>query len=415
MRVAFGIVVALTAMNWVPSTQAITPASPKQETEWNEILFHRIHLKNGNLIDGQLLKDTPEGVTLKLKIGEMTIRRDQVDRVEFVKIRSIKEPTQVIHTPPRPHEPTVPAESLYVPPLPSPSDVVTLDDLPKPEGVLDEHRKRVDQLISLWTNASPNHRPEISREILKLGRDIVPYLSLILQKRLAHVPVRAISTVIGRWGDDRGIVGLASALKARDPDDRAAAVEALINIGKPVCVNHILSALDDESSEVWKPAGNHLIELYRQGKLPNLVDLLISSMARAQSKLAHAITLGRLDIPESRARLLELLSSGDNTVKQLAIQGLAENIHPEEAPEVLPLLSHGTNRALRQEACIYLGRARHRPAVPELIGMLEENDPGLAGNALRALREITGEKLGPDPDAWRNWYETSDIKKELEK
>src|SRR6185436_5678046 len=58
-----------------------------QDSDVDGLRFHRVHLTNGNFIDGQLVKETAASVLLRLRSGEMTIRRDMIDRVEFVKMR----------------------------------------------------------------------------------------------------------------------------------------------------------------------------------------------------------------------------------------------------------------------------------------------------------------------------------------
>jgi len=65
-------------------------ASAQQEagSPWIETRFHRVHLRNGNTIDGQLVNEGKSAVVLKLKAGEMQIRKDMIDRVEMVRMRS---------------------------------------------------------------------------------------------------------------------------------------------------------------------------------------------------------------------------------------------------------------------------------------------------------------------------------------
>src|SRR4051812_45461677 len=65
----------------------------------SEIRFHRIHLRNGNFIDGKLTSDKPDEVILLIKAGEMVIRRDQIERVELVKMKSVDEKATILDTP----------------------------------------------------------------------------------------------------------------------------------------------------------------------------------------------------------------------------------------------------------------------------------------------------------------------------
>ena len=79
--------------------------------EWVEVRFYRVHLINGNFIDGQLLKDDAKGAILKMKAGEMTIRRDMIDRVEFVKMKD-RFQAPIITTVPSPPKDAVKAFGL---------------------------------------------------------------------------------------------------------------------------------------------------------------------------------------------------------------------------------------------------------------------------------------------------------------
>src|SRR5436190_24328669 len=67
-----------------------------QDTD-GDLRFYRVHLRNGNVIDGELVKETANEVLLRLKVGEMTIRRDQIEKVEFVKMKS--QDTKAIYRP----------------------------------------------------------------------------------------------------------------------------------------------------------------------------------------------------------------------------------------------------------------------------------------------------------------------------
>src|SRR5258706_9153339 len=60
-----------------------------QDSDTGDLRFTRVHLRNGNFVDGQLIKDTEHEVMLRLRVGEMGIRRDQIDRVELIKMKSL--------------------------------------------------------------------------------------------------------------------------------------------------------------------------------------------------------------------------------------------------------------------------------------------------------------------------------------
>jgi hypothetical protein len=65
---------------------------------WTETRFHRIHLHNGNVVDGQLVEEDARSVTLSLPVGRMLIRRDQIDRVEQVMMRTVTDKPRILGT-----------------------------------------------------------------------------------------------------------------------------------------------------------------------------------------------------------------------------------------------------------------------------------------------------------------------------
>src|SRR3954468_16355441 len=69
---------------------AAAPAAAQDYT-WVENRFHRVHLVNGNFIDGQVTSVDKDEVVLRLPVGEMAIRKSTVDRIELEKMRSLLE------------------------------------------------------------------------------------------------------------------------------------------------------------------------------------------------------------------------------------------------------------------------------------------------------------------------------------
>lgn len=389
-----------------------------QDPQFVEARFHRVHLKNGNFIDGDLLRETETEVGLKLRIGEMSIRREQVQRIEIVKIRSLKEPAAV--EPPKPvpvKEPAtfVPRTTPAAPvrPAPEPGEDKSVPPLPTPSGVSEEIRQRVDRAILSWNAAPPNDKPNISNELRKIAADAIPYLCLLIEKRAQRVPVHVLCSVLQALNDVRAVPGFRAALKAEPTVAREVAVQALLDLGKPECIPALVDALQDPADTVWKPASDFLARQYNEDKLPDLLPALESALPKAESRQGILLTLGSMDGNRPRQILLDLLRDGGDSERLEALQGLSLRPRPEEAEMVHPMLGRAS-RALRQEACLFLGKARYERAIPDLIRILETEDIGLGANAHWALRQITGERLDANGESWRNWYERSPLKGRIE-
>jgi len=138
--------------------------SLQQPEGWAETTFHRIYLRNGNFIDGRVIRDNVGEVILLLKSGEMAVRRDQIDRVELIKMRSWNEKPTVL-TAPKPVAPTD-VNSRPNPNTPAPT-------VETPEAI----RKKVDLMIfKLKTSAAGEKEFNID-ELQQLGEEAAVYLA----------------------------------------------------------------------------------------------------------------------------------------------------------------------------------------------------------------------------------------------
>jgi HEAT repeat protein len=375
--------------------------------QFQTIRFHRVHLRNGNVIDGNLLSLTDDMATLKLPSGEMSIKRGMIEKIEYIKMRSLLERPPVVDTKKKEEKKT--DEQPATPPKKE-----SLEPLPTPGGVPALLRDRADAIVAEWMEGKSSDR-QLAREFEDLGPEVVPYLSLLLEERTKKVPAAAICAALKVIGDARAIRGLTVAVHdGQGDEDRRQAVLALIKIGTPDTENAIMGALEDPSSNVWKEAKDYIVERYKKGGMDDLPNQLAKSMSRSENKVAYAVTLGSLGDPTARKELLYLLGSADDLSKRAALQGLSLRPAAEDGAEVARYLTTRDDM-LKREACLFVGKVKYAGAVPDLIQILGEDDQGAAANAHWALKEITGEKLAADRVLWQNWFEASSLKKDLKK
>jgi HEAT repeat protein len=375
-----------------------------QET-LSETRFHRVYLKNGNFLDGQLAAQTPTEVTLRLGIGQMSIRRDQIDRVEWIKMRTRGEPA-----PPwdkdrsvapdafrKPREETLSASAK--PPE------TNLPPLVLAEAVSPKLRREVDVKVHSAAAGRGDHPEILAQELVTLGPLAVPYLGALVSQRPQEVPVPALCLALGRLGDPRAVPALKQVvLQSAVAGHRVAAVGALGSLGTKEAIALLLGSLKDEDAQVWTRAGKELVELSRRGVIPDLARLLTEEMKGASDKAAFAITLGRLGGPEARESLLDLLGQSAEASQLAALQGIREMLDPQDGAAVLSAL-RSPRGAVRMEACLVLGRLKYQPAIPELIGLLNYEEAGVVLNAHWALRQMTDQKFPPDADLWAAWWD----------
>lgn len=411
MKMALSAMVAILAL---PGLEAVAQDPNVPDVRITYIRFHRVHLRNGNVIDGDLVGMNDREALLKLGVGEMAIRRGQIEKIEYIKMRSISEKPPIVMP-----KPVVPKPSaLNTQPVASANPTKAAEPiapLPTPVGVPEALRLNADAILAVWTKGGVGDR-ELSRQFQALGADIVPYLAALLEHRTKSVPVTALAHALGTLGDPRAIAGLGIGLHSSEEGDaRKECLIALIKLSTSETTTLIMDGLNDPSSDVWKLAKEHLVGRFKKKELEDLPDQLIFRMGSAQNKLPYALTLGALDNQAAHRELLALLSSGSEFDQRAAVQALSLKPTAEDGPAVMRVLLDRRDRMLQQEAALFMGKAKFTAAVPELIQLLREDVQGVVSNAHWSLKEITGEKFGVDAAIWEQWFENSALKKEIQK
>jgi HEAT repeat protein len=144
-------------------------------------------------------------------------------------------------------------------------------------------------------------------------------------------------------------------------------------------------------------AYDQLAKLHRDAPEP-LADAIVRAVGDAGDTrglvfLEHAITFRTSQLSLCASQVQRLGRSGDRERDAELAQRLRWAVDPDR-PEV--------NRAI----LMALGELRDSEAVPILIGFLDSDDTGLAGNALWALRRITDLNFPGLPERWSAWYES---------
>lgn len=362
-----------------------------QESPWIETRFHRIRLRNGNFIDGQLLRETPEEVVIEVKSSaELGVRRDLIARVEFVKMRSFKDlPTvaAVIE---------VPAEA---PAAAAPEPVAVTQ--PRFSA---ETRRQVDVLLATYGASNPDIRRPLLRGLRELGAEAVAYAcSLSGQSRMGIEAAELVEAIAQCEGPDV-LPALLRTARGEDVFAKVAALRALARRGTPEAVAALLRALEDPAAPVWRVAVEAVETLLRQGSME--AETLIERMTSKAEKGGYARVLARSGGGPELEALAGLLREGTSRDRIAVLQGLAERRLAHEAERASELLGD-EDAEVRKNAIIYLGRIQHGASTEALIERLDDEDEGAADTALWALRQISGQGYGPDRGLWTLWLEKS--------
>jgi len=404
------------------SAQAALP-----QDGWSETSFHRIHLRNGNFIDGKVIADKPGEVVLLLRGGEMTVRRDQIDQVEIVKIRSWNEkpiildaPKATTEKPPKKTDPEVNKTAINQTPM--------------------EIRKKVDLLVYKVKNASGDNRHFSIEELQPLGEEGAVYLASRLTGLDAELSMSA-AAALRELKSEKSIPVLqdllvhpnasircaaAVALGFQPDAERARYVRPLLSDSDAKVRQTALSLLgSSDDRDLYDPLSDMMADPIREvrsqailmaGRLASkygfqekmsrsLVQLLKDSNDGVRADAAS--TLGGLGRPELWPSLTELLRDPEAKVRASAAQGLTILAAPESAPDILQAVQGEQDRWTRIYLAGAIQRLRILKAVEPVINWLSDPEEDIRKIAEVTLAMLTGEKLGPDRAKWEAWLQTN--------
>jgi len=397
------------------------PAGAAQD-RFTETRFHRVHLRNGNFVDGALVRQDVRGVVLKLKVGEMTIRQDQIDHVELVKLRSIADKPEIT-------KPVKPPIGVIDRPPVTPDPTATKST---PEAV----RKRVDEMLRVL-KLSKNDNDTLSvDELSGLGEEAAAYLAARLPDLEAKLQMHAASA-LGALKSPKATGILEQHLKHSAPLVRAYASQALASMGEQEKLRYLPKMLQDPDAGVrrntigmlggvedrdWYTPVSDLImdrddEVRRQalhisrqlaarhGMDEEYMNLLVGNLGRASGTvradvIAGISGLGKQDAWKSIAPYLRDSDSGVRAAAALGIMNLGPT---DAAGDIVDALVLERDRLAR----VYLAGAAQKlkaaKAVEPLVEWMNDPDQDIRRIASLALQTITGQNFGLDAGKWAEW------------
>lgn len=370
-------------------------AALAQDVSWVETRFHRVHLRNGNFIDGRLVRESPALIVLEVKpAGEFGVRRDMIQRVEFVKMRSIREEPPIVARIAAPVEPTPPA----VVPGPAPERAEA-----SPAKFSAEVRGSVDSLLGAYASANPDHRGSLGASLRNLGPRAVAYACWVARVGRTAVKRAELVEAIGLCDTPEVLPALLEfATLAPDQDVRVAAIRALAKREEPEAAAAVQDALSDRAAKVGQAAAEEVAALYAKGRLALAV--LIDRMNGSSRKEFPALALGKTGENAALDALQRLMREGEPKDKIAGLKALTGHARPADIDLAIDLLDH-PDAELRAEVCYSLGRGKQGRAVRPLISSLSDEDEHVVEGALWALRRVTGQSFPKDPEVWLAWWD----------
>lgn len=428
-------------------------AAGSQEEPRSEVRFQRVHLKNGNFLDGVITQQTAREVVLKMKFGEVRVRADQIERIESIKLRSVGEKPDELPAPRRtpPREDPSGRRDPFTRPPPRPAGPATPASHPAgprtPEALFSprpETREQVDPVLRQLERADPEQRDPIVQRLVELGGETAPYLASLMEKvdreilpylvnaletlrdpRSVPVLYRQLesSSALVRRNALQLVTAIAGAeaaprvtllLKDPDPEVRAAAVTGLQATGDRDAFDALAPLAADPDREVRTRALGALVDLARRHELADLLGTTLEAAAeraRGAALLDILATLGRTGQPRVWTALARYLDHDDADVRAAAAGALGALGGRDSGPSLLARLPVELERAPRVALAQAVQKLVLRDAAENLIEWLDDRDPEVRAATLRALQTVTGQNLGPDPDPWRAWWQENKPKR----
>ncbi|MGD0898684.1 MAG: HEAT repeat domain-containing protein [Thermoguttaceae bacterium] len=204
--------------------------------------------------------------------------------------------------------------------------------------------------------------------------------------------------------DDKAVEIMKGLLQDTDSEVRVTAAAVLGEAqGAPAAVAILTAALKDQSPPVRAQASESLGRLGDRRATAALLSAMNDSEEAVREAAAEA--LGRLGNPAALGPLVKALGSRDAGVRRAAAQSLGRLEDARALDALRGALRDDPHWRVRQAAAAALGRAPANFHVPLLIDALGDEHWAVCRAAHESLLSITHEKLQPDPEVWRAWWE----------
>lgn len=393
-----------------------------QQEGWQETSFHRVHLRNGNFIDGRVISDKPSEVVLLLKVGEFSVRRDQIDHVELVKLKSYNEKPIVLTTPKKPTvanpaNPNTPAPVVKTP---------------------EEIKKRVEAMI-FKIKTTPGGEPEFPiQELTQLGEDGVAYLAsrapgqdprtlnamsaaLIVLKPTPKV-TEVLDSLVGNTSAGVRVMAATVLVVSGGEPAKAKYLRPLMADGDAKVRETALGLLGTTEDKDWfelmaEMSGDAVKEV-RLRAMRNaraiatkheLKERFIRSLAE---NLGHpesgvrtdsAAMIGAMNQREAWSLLAPVLSDPEAPVRAAVAQAIMTLAVPESADAILGAMGRETDRSTRIFLAGAVQKLRLMKGIDIVIPWLDDPQEDIRKVAEGTLKSLSGQNLGMDRAKWDAW------------
>ena len=114
-------------------------------------------------------------------------------------------------------------------------------------------------------------------------------------------------------------------------------------------------------------------------------------------------TIGEFKTPLANAVVLAGLNDDDRDVRVTCCRLIGERADPSTIEPLSRLIATDSDLDVRLAAVDALSAMKSPTAVPGLAAALKDRDPAMQLAGVEAMKSVTGEKLGNDVQAWREY------------
>lgn len=361
----------------------------------------RIHLRNGNCVEGRLVGETGKGWTLRMSTGEVTVRHDLVARLETLRMKSLAEPEPLppVVVTPAPVSAAAPKPARTSPPARKKDLLKALES-----GIEGRSAEVVRNLGGL----NPEDLELVTAAICDSGDPsaLAPAQEMLTDPR-GELRAAAVRIIAAHGGFERRF-DFRSMSEDPDPLVRRWVITSLAAVDDVTAFDLIGFRLIDSDASVRADARTALFALSNRHQTGDdllrlfLEKLYVSEDQACAEILAAVGSCGNREAWEPVARYLD---DRNPSVRAQAALALSRMGAPESADVLVNRLELEQEYWPRIQLAGAVQTLKLKKAVDPLLAWMEEDDQNIRMAAVRALRQITLQSFGMDRDRWVAWWQ----------
>ena len=245
-------------------------------------------------------------------------------------------------------------------------------------------KSSVPKLISLFKRANPDLKGTIIQILSGIGHPAGNELIIsALDDESTQVCIAAVKGLKRVEDSENAQVPiLIKKLKEEDPRIRDLAMDVLGDIGDKRAARPMIEFLKNEDLIMRQKATEHLIALADADVVPDILNLMKSQ--NVNTRRCAIEVLNNLKDPRTSDALLNAIRDSDWWVRQIATDSLTE-IKGDNIVKGFIAMMEDTDETLRRCAVEFFNQVVHKAALPALIELLKDEDWWVREKAIAAL------------------------------